>query len=58
MNHKTETRIGTGKGLQIIDELIALFYQLEGLKIEYILRDLSSEGDEDRGTETLIIIPD
>ena len=58
VNHKTETRIGTGKGLQIIDELIALFYQLEGLKIEYTLRDLLSEGDEDRGTETLIIIPD
>lgn len=58
LHHKTETRNGTGKGIQIIDELVALFQKLEGMRITYQLKDLSSEGHDERGTEVLISIPD
>jgi len=58
LNVHTDTRNGTGKGMHIIDELIALFSELEGNKISYTIKDLSSEGSEQTGTEVLILIPD
>ena len=58
LNVQTDTRNGTGKGMHIIDELIALFSELEGSKISYTMKDLSSEGTERTGTEVLILIPE
>ena len=44
---------GTGKGLQIVDELIRLFNRIEGTRIHYEWRKR-----EEGGTEVKIIIPD
>ena len=58
LNSKTEDRApGTGKGLQIIDELIHLFNQLEGVRIKYTLEDISQKDPKRQGTEALITIP-
>ena len=48
---------GTGKGLQIIDEMIDLFYQLEKVRINYTLEDLSLKYIDRKGTEVIITIP-
>ena len=48
---------GTGKGLQIIDEMLDLFYQLEGIKIYYALEDLSLKESKRQGTEVVIAVP-
>lgn len=58
LNVHTDTRNGTGKGMHIIDELIALFSELEGSRISYTMKDLSSEGTGRTGTEVLILIPE
>lgn len=58
LNNQNDTRNGTGKGMQIIDEMIALFFELEGKKISYTMRDLASDNQESTGTETFIVIPD
>ena len=48
---------GTGKGIQIIDEMIRLFHQLEGIRINYTIEDISLKDPTRRGTEAIIIIP-
>ena len=47
----------TGKGLEIIDEMIDLFNQLEGILIKYSIEDLSLQDPNRQGTEVLITIP-
>jgi len=58
LHSKTENRAhGTGKGIQIIDEMIALFSQLEGVRIKYTLENISLKDSNRQGTEALITIP-
>jgi len=48
---------GTGKGFQIIDEMIKLFHQLEGVRIKYSVEDLSEKDPDLHGTEVIITVP-
>ena len=48
----------SGKGLKIIDDLILLFHQLEGIRIQYMLQDLSEIQPGRTGTRATVIIPD
>ena len=54
-NNKLEP--GIDKGLQIIDEMIGLFNQLEGILIKYSIEDLSLRDTNRLGTEAIITIP-
>lgn len=47
---------GTGKGLRIVDEMLNLFYQLEGGRISYRLEDNSGRNLDQNGTQVLITI--
>ena len=58
LNSETKNHApGTGKGLQIIDEMLSLFHQLEGIRITYILEDISLKDPYHQGTLTTITIP-
>jgi two-component sensor histidine kinase len=58
LNSKTDSKVlSTGKGLKIIDEMIDLFYQLEGSKITYTLEDISTRDPAKQGTLARITIP-
>jgi hypothetical protein len=58
LNSKTATGVhSTGKGLKIVDEMLALFHQLEGIKITYTLEDISLKDPNRQGTLTSITIP-
>ncbi|MBP1669522.1 MAG: hypothetical protein H6Q21_1888, partial [Bacteroidetes bacterium] len=35
---------GTGKGLEIVDEMIQLYYSLKKVKITYVLEDVMENG--------------
>ena len=48
---------GTGRGLQIIDEMIDLFFQLEGIHINFTIEDLSIKDPNLHGTEVIINTP-
>jgi len=48
---------GTGKGLEIMNQILDLYYTLEKVKINYNFEDLRSKDDESEGTEVLIKIP-
>jgi hypothetical protein len=57
-NIRSQAPAGTGKGLQIIDEMIDLFYQLEGVRIKYTLEDISQNDTDLHGTVACINIPE
>ncbi|MFO7670116.1 MAG: histidine kinase [Bacteroidales bacterium] len=58
LNSKTGIGVhSTGKGLKIVDEMLALFHQLEGIKITYTLEDISLKDPNRQGTLTSITIP-
>ena len=57
LNSKTDSKVlSTGKGLKIIDEMIDLFYQLEGVRIRYSVEDRSGKDPDLPGTEVFITI--
>lgn len=49
--------LGTGRGLQILGEMIELFYRLEKLKITYSLDNISGMNESVAGTRATITIP-
>ena len=48
---------GTGKGLLILNELIALYYKLEKVKITYTLQNIAEQGNTSSGTRAVIEVP-
>ena len=48
--------IGLPPSPLVIDELVELFHKLEGLKIQYKLRDLNSDVRFAQGVEAIITI--
>jgi hypothetical protein len=59
LGSKTHKQLpSTGKGLQIVDEMVYLFYQLAGVRIGYHLTNNSEEDQDQKGTEVLIAIPE
>lgn len=48
----------SGKGLKIIDDLILLYHQLEGVRIKYVLQDISEIQPDRTGTLATVTIPD
>lgn len=58
LNSKSDSKVpSTGKGLQIIDEMLSLFHQLKGVRITYTLEDVSMQDPNRPGTVALISIP-
>jgi len=47
----------TGKGLIILDEILALYRQIENVRITYRMHDATNENDADTGTRVIITIP-
>ncbi len=48
---------GTGKGLEIMNQILDLYYTLEKIRITYKIKDLTNQQNESLGTEVLIKIP-
>lgn len=48
---------GTGKGMQILDQILELYYNLMKVRITYTINDLYNDEKESAGTEIAIIIP-
>ncbi|GAB4299564.1 MAG: hypothetical protein Kow0098_26190 [Ignavibacteriaceae bacterium] len=48
---------GTKKGLKIIDQILDLYHNMMKVRISYIVKDLTDEGNNATGTEVIIIIP-
>jgi hypothetical protein len=48
---------GTGKGLNILTELIELYFKLENVKIAYSLENIIGKSNKVAGTKALILIP-
>jgi hypothetical protein len=51
------TTYSTGKGLEILDHILKLHYELEKIKITYKIIDHFDENNSPTGTEVLITIP-
>lgn len=49
--------VSTGKGLQILDQILDLYYNLVKLRITYKIKDIYNGKTEPAGTEVLIKIP-
>ncbi len=45
------------KGLEIMNQILDLYYTLEKVKITYKVEDIINEDNESLGTEVLIKIP-
>ncbi len=54
---KEFSTFSTGKGLEILNQILDLYYNLEKVKIIYKIKDLESEDTKSSGTEVLINIP-
>ncbi len=54
---KEYSAFSTGKGLEILDKILDLYFTLEKVKISYEFKDLGNEGTNLSGTEVLIKIP-
>ena len=54
---KEYAAFSTGKGLEILDKILDLYFTLEKVKISYEFKDLGNEGTNLSGTEVLIKIP-
>jgi sensor histidine kinase YesM len=47
----------TGKGLKILDQILDLYQNLEGIKITYSLQDMYDSQNNPSGTEAIINVP-
>ncbi|RMH64512.1 MAG: hypothetical protein D6677_04540, partial [Calditrichaeota bacterium] len=47
----------TGKGLEILDKILDLYYDTQKVRITYRIRDLINDSGEALGTEVIITIP-
>jgi len=51
------SKLSTGKGLHILDEILILYRKMEGVRIAYQIDDVTDETGEVKGTKAVIHIP-
>jgi len=51
------SKLSTGKGLHILDEILLLYRKMEGVRITYQIDDVTDETGDVKGTKAVILIP-
>jgi LytS/YehU family sensor histidine kinase len=54
---QNSSKVGTGKGLIILQELIDLYYRLENVKITFSVQNIPGEKEISAGTRAIIKVP-
>jgi two-component sensor histidine kinase len=54
---KEYSKFSTGKGLKILDKILGLYFNLEGIKIKYDIVDLYDNFGDPAGTKVVINVP-
>jgi len=54
---KDYSKFSTGKGLSILDQILDLYFKIEGVRINYEIIDILDDIDKPKGTKVIIKVP-